>query len=189
MKHIYIANNHDLPTHLYERDPPGWNKFEKDTKFENICNIKTGGSQTFDKLVKLFKKDGRPIPRDILDVIVCYEKLRDSKRNSDETKQWKVALENYVSQNKSTKNKQAVIDNLNDNLLIEVLKKAAEKAKQGIIGSTDDGVNEIIAAIEQVLDAMEHNTNHMVLYMLSCHLFNQLIKVSFIKVMVNSLGD
>lgn len=141
--------------------PVGTN-LKKKTKFENICNIKTGGSQTFDKLVKLFKKDGRPIPRDILDVIVCYEKLRDSKRNSDETKQWKVALENYVSQNKSTKNKQAVIDNLNDNLLIEVLKKAAEKAKQGIIGSTDDGVNEIIAAIEQVLDAMEHNTNHMV---------------------------
>lgn len=186
VKHIYIANNLDLPTHLYERDPPGWNKFEKDTKFENICNIKTAGSQTFDKLVKLFKKDPvKHIPRNIWDVIVCYEKLRDSKRNSDETKRWKVALENYVSQNKSMKNKQAVIDNLDDNLLVEVLKKAAEKAKQGIIGSTDDGVNNVIVAIEQVLDAMEHNTNHTVLpvYMLSCHLFNQLIKLSFNKVL------
>lgn len=163
VRQIYQANNHDLPTHLYERDPPGWNKFEKDTKFENICNIKTGGSQTFDKLVKLFKKNVRPIPRDILDVIVCYEKLRDSERNPDEAK-WKVALENYVSQNKSIKNKQAVIDNLDDNLLIEVLKKAAVKAKQGIIGSTDDGVNNIIDAIEQVLDAMEHKTNHTVLH-------------------------
>lgn len=161
VKHIYIDNKHDLPTHLYERDPPGWNKFDKETKFENICNIKTGGSQTFDKLVKLFKKDVRPIPRDILDVIVCYEKLRDSKRNPDEAK-WKVALENYVSQNKSMKNKQAVIDNLDDNLFIEVLKKAAVKAKQGIIGSTDDGVNNIIVAVEQVLDAMEHKTNHTV---------------------------
>lgn len=161
VKHIYQANSHNLPTHLYERDPPGWNKFDKETKFENICNIKTGGSQTFDKLVKLFKKDVRPIPRDILDVIVCYEKLKDSKRNPDEAK-WKVALENYVSQNKSIKNKQAVIDNLDDNLLIEVLKKAAEKAKQGIIGSTDDGVNNIIDAIAQVLDAMEHKTNHTV---------------------------
>lgn len=84
VKHIYQAYNHNLPTHLYERDPPGWNKFDIETKFENICNIKTGGSQTFDKLVKLFKKDVRPIPRDILDVIVCYEKLRDSKRNPDE---------------------------------------------------------------------------------------------------------
>lgn len=165
VKHIYQANNHDLPTHLYERDPPGWNKFDKKTAFENICNIQKGGSQTFDKLVKLFKKDVRPIPTDILDVIVCYEKLRDSKRNSDETKKWKVALENYVSQNKSMKNKQAVIDNLDDNLLIEVLKKAAEKAKQGNIGSTDDGVNNVIVAIEQVLDAiLEHNTNQTVLY-------------------------
>lgn len=163
VKHIYQANNHNLPTHLYERDPPGWNKFDKNTAFENICNIQKGGSQTFDKLVKLFKKDVRPIPTDILDVIVCYEKLRDSKRNSDETKKWKVALENYVSQNKSMKNKQAVIDNLDDNLLIEVLKKAAEKAKQGNIGSTDDGVNNVIVAIEQVLDAiLEHNTNQTV---------------------------
>lgn len=163
VKHIYQANNHDLPTHLYERDPPGWNKFDKKTAFENICNIQKGGSQTFDKLVKLFKKDVRPIPTDILDVIVCYEKLRDSKKNSDETKKWKVALENYVSQNKSMKNKQAVIDNLDDNLLIEVLKKAAEKAKQGNIGSTDDGVNNVIVAIEQVLDAiLEHNTNQTV---------------------------
>lgn len=74
------------------------------------------------------------------------------------------------------KNKQAVIDNLDDNLFIEVLKKAAVKAKQGIIGSTDDGVNNIIVAVEQVLDAMEHKTNHTVLFtiMLSCHLINQL---------------
>lgn len=164
VKQIYQANNHDLPTHLYERDPPGWNKLEEDTiKFENICNIKTGGNETFDKLVKLYKKEVRHIPTDIFDVIVCYGKLRDSKRNPDEAK-WKVALENYVSQNKSIKNKQAVIDNLDDNLLIEVLKRAAEKATQGIIGSTDDGVNNIIDAIEQVLDAMEHKTNHTVLH-------------------------
>ncbi|XP_052706764.1 uncharacterized protein LOC128182201 [Crassostrea angulata] len=162
VKHIYKANNYNLPTHLYERDPPGWNRFEKDTKFENICNIKTGGSQTFDKLVKLFKKDVRPIPTDIFDVIVCYEKLRDSKRNPDETK-WKVALENYVSQNKSMKNKQAVIDNLDENLMIEVLQKGAEKVKQGIIGSTDEGFDNIVVAIDQVLDAiLEHNTNHTV---------------------------
>lgn len=57
-----------------------------------------------------------------------------------------------------------MIDNLDDNLFIEVLKKAAEKAKQGIIGSTDDGVNNIIVAVEQVLDAMEHKTNHTVLH-------------------------
>lgn len=162
VKLIYKANNHDLPTHLYERDPPGWNKFDKDTKFENICNIQKGGSQTFDKLVKLFKKDVKPIPRDIFDVIVCYEKLRDSKRSPDETK-WKVALENYVSQNKSMKSKQAVIDNLDENLMIEVLQKGAEKVKQGIIGSTDEGVDNIVVAIEQVLDAiLEHNTNQTV---------------------------
>lgn len=160
VRHIYRAKKQDLPTRLYERDPPGWNKFDKDTKFENICNIQKGGSQTFDKLVKLFKKEVKHIPKDIFDVIVCYEKLRDS----DETKTCKVALENYISQNKSMKNKQAVFDNLDDNLLIGVLQKAAEKAKQGIIGSTDDGVNNIIVAIEQVLDALEHNTNQTVLY-------------------------
>lgn len=81
---------------MYERDLFGWNKFEEDIiKFENICNIKIGGNEIFDKLVKLYKKDVRYIFRDIFDVIVCYEKLRDLKRNFDEVK-WKVVLENYV---------------------------------------------------------------------------------------------
>lgn len=44
MKYIYIDNKYDFLIYLYEKDLLGWNKFDKEIKFENICNIKIGGS-------------------------------------------------------------------------------------------------------------------------------------------------
>lgn len=152
---LYKAKHQDPPTQLYKKDPPGWDTFDKNTKFKNVCNIKRDGNQTFDKLVKLCMREKDNVPEDILDVLNCYEKLRDSKNDSDETKSWKVALENYVSQNKFMKNKIAIIDHLDEKVLTEVIEKGTEGVKQGIIDLSLEGAKHICDALDVLKAAVE----------------------------------
>lgn len=109
VKLLYEAKCQNPPPQLYKEDPPGWDTIDKDIQFKNVCNIKRDGNQTFDKLVTLCMKEKDTVPKDILYVLNCYENLRDSKNDSDKTKSWKVDLENYVSQNRSMKNKNTLM--------------------------------------------------------------------------------
>lgn len=158
---LYKAKCQDPPAQLYKKDPPGWDTLDKDTKFKNVCNIKRDGNQTFDKLVKLCMREKDTVPEDILYVLNCYENLRDSKNDSNETKSWKVALENYVSRNRSMKNKNSIIDHLDKKVLTEVVEKGTEGVKQGnisfsleearhICGALDD----LKAAVKEIMDQM-----------------------------------
>lgn len=162
VKLVYKANKQEPPKHLYKKVPPGWDAFEENTEFKNICNSKKEGNKTFDKLVKLCRRKVKGlIPKNILDVIVCYENLRDSKKDSDETKAWKLALENHVSQNKSMKNKSTIIDHVDDKLLIEIIQKGTEGVKQGIIGSSPEGIRDIFSALNGFIAAAEKNMEQM----------------------------
>lgn len=183
VKLVYKANKQEPPKHLYKKVPPGWDAFEEKTEFKNICNSKKEGNKTFDKLVKLCRRKVKGlIPKNILDVIVCYENLRDSKKDSDETKAWKLALENHVSQNKSMKNKSTTIDHVDDKLLIEIIQKGTEGVKQGIIGSSPEGIRDIFSALNGFIAAAEKNMEQMVpLCYMYCHCLNNLFKQKFFK--------
>lgn len=163
---VYKAYQQEPPKQLYKKAPPGWDAFDNDIEFKNICNSKKEGNKTFDKLVKLCKKCTKEvkglIPKNILDVIVCYENLRDSQKDADETKAWKLALENYVSQNKSMKNKSTVMEQMNDQLLIEFIHKGTEGVKQGIIGSSPESIRDIFSALNGLISAAEENMEQMV---------------------------
>lgn len=165
VKLVYEAYQQEPPKQLYKKAPPGWDAFDEDIEFKNICNSKKEGNKTFDKLVKLCKKCKKEvkglIPKNILDVIVCYENLRDSQKDPDETKAWKLALENYVSQNKSMKNKSTIIDHINDKLLIEIIQNGTEGVKQGIIGSSPEGIRDIFSALNGFIAAAEKNMEQM----------------------------
>lgn len=166
VKLVYQAYQQDPPNQLYKKVPPGWDAFDEDIKFKNVCNSKREGNKTFDKLVKLCKKEAEDlIPKNVSDVIVCYENLRDSKKNSDDTKLWKLALQNYVSQNKSMKNKSTVIDHIDEKFLIEVIKKGTEGVKQGHICSSSEGMRDIFRAFKDFIAAVEKNMEQMVCYM------------------------
>lgn len=169
---LYKAKHQDPPTQLYKKDPPGWDTFDKNTKFKNVCNIKRDGNQTFDKLVKLCMREKDNVPEDILDVLNCYEKLRDSKNDSDETKSWKVALENYVSQNKFMKNKIEIIDHLDEKVLTEVIEKGTEGVKQGIIDLSLEGAKHICDALDVLKAAVEFKIMDQMVSYLSFHCFN-----------------
>lgn len=145
---LYEAKKQNPPSPLYMKDPPGWNTFDKETAFKNICNVKKDGNKIFDKLVKLCKREIVPIPKDILDVILCYEKLRDSKKDSDETKSLKVALESYVSKNKLKKNKNAILEHLDEKVLEDVIKKGTKGVEQGNIDLTFEGATNILEAFD-----------------------------------------
>lgn len=145
---LYEAKKQNPPSPLYMKDPPGWNTFDKETAFKNICNVKKDGNKIFDKLVKLCKREIVPIPKDILDVILCYEKLRDSKKVSDETKSLKVALESYVSKNKLKKNKNAILEHLDEKVLEDVIKKGTKGVEQGNIDLTFEGATNILEAFD-----------------------------------------
>ncbi|XP_061189702.1 uncharacterized protein LOC133197607 [Saccostrea echinata] len=157
VKLIYNAKNKEIPNpnNLYENDPPGWNSFKVDIKFESV---QKGRSQSFDKLVELFKREVRKMPKDIADVLNCYEKLNHSNRKTDEMEKlkFKTALENYVSRNRALKNRQTVLDNLDEELLIKALQKATEMAKLGSLASSPDGLDNVLDAINNFVDAVEH---------------------------------
>lgn len=159
---LYKAKCQDPPTHLYKKNPPGWDTIDKDTKFKNVCNIKKDGNQTFDKLVKLCMEEKDTVPEDILYVLNCYGNLRDSKNASDETKSWKVALENYVSQNRSMKNKNTIIDHLDEKVLTEVIKKGTEGVKQGNIDLSLEGARHICGALDDLKAAVNKIMDQMV---------------------------
>lgn len=159
---LYKAKCQDPPTHLYKKDPPGWDTFDKDTQFKNVCNIKKDGNQTFDKLVKLCMKEKDTVPEDILYVLNCYGNLRDSKNASDETKSWKVALENYVSQNRSMKNKNTIIDHLDEKVLTEVIKKGTEGVKEGTICLSDEGAKNICGLFDDFKAAVKNSVDQRV---------------------------
>lgn len=166
VKLVYEAYQQEPPKQLYKKAPPGWDAFDEDIEFKNICNSKKEGNKTFDKLVKLCKKEAEDlIPKNVSDVIVCYENLRDSKKDSDDTKLWKLALQNYVSQNKSIKNKSTVIDQVDEKFLIEVIKKGTERVKQGHICSSSEGMRDISRALNDFITAVVKNTEQIVCYM------------------------
>lgn len=158
---LYKAKCQDPPTQLYKKDPPGWDTLDKETKFKNVCNIKRDGNQTFDKLVKLCMREKDTVPEDILYVLNCYENLRDSKNDSDETKSWKVALENYVSRNRSMKNKHSIIDHLDEKVLTEVIEKGTEGVKQGNIGFSLEGARHICGALDDLKAAVNKIMDQM----------------------------
>lgn len=168
VKLVYEAYQQEPPKQLYKKAPPGWDAFDEDIEFKNICNSKKEGNKTFDKLVKLCKKEAKDlIPKNVSDVIVFYENLRDSKKDSDDTKLWKLALQNYVSHNKSIKNKSTVIDQVDEKFLIEVIKKGTERVKQGHICSSSEGMRDISRALNDFITAVVKNTEQIVCYM-SC---------------------
>lgn len=153
---IYEANKVKIPKALYKQSPPGWDSSDG-IEFKSICNVSKGGNEIFDKLIKLCKRDVKKIPKDILDVILCYEKLRDSAgENIKETERekWKTALENFMSQSKFKKNKQTILQNLSKENIINVLQKATELVKQGAICSTDDDIYELISVYQDFGDAL-----------------------------------
>lgn len=156
VKLLYEAKCQHPPPQLYKEDPPGWDTIDKDIQFKNVCNIKRDGNQTFDKLVKLCMKEKDTVPKDILYVLNCYENLRDSKNDSDETKSWKVALENYVSRNRSMKNKNSIIDHLDEKVLTEVIEKGTEGVKQGNIGFSLEGARHICGALDDLKAAVNN---------------------------------
>ncbi|XP_062567603.1 uncharacterized protein LOC134229822 [Saccostrea cucullata] len=158
VKLIYSTKDKDIPNpnNLYKNDPPGWNSFKKDIKFESVQKCGSH-SQSFDKLVELVKKELRTkMPTDIADVLNCYEKLKLSNKKTDEAEKvkFKTALENYVSRNRALKNRQTVLDNLDEELLIEALQKATEKAIQSSLVSSD-GFDKVLDAINNFVDAVE----------------------------------
>lgn len=173
---LYKAKDEDPPKQPYTKDPPGWDTFDKNTKFENVCNSKREGNQTFNKLVKLCMREKDSVPEDILYVLDCYEKLRDSKNDSDETKSWKVALENYVSQNKFMKNKNAIIDHLDEKVLTEVIEKGTEGVKQGIIGFSNEDAKQFCGSLDvlkaAVMDQMVSYLSFTALMCLNKNYFN-----------------
>lgn len=67
---------------MYKKVFFGWDVFDEDIEFKNICNLKKEGNKIFDKFVKLCKKCKKEVKgfilKNILDVIVCYENFRDS---------------------------------------------------------------------------------------------------------------
>lgn len=134
---IYEANNEPIPKAMYKQNPPGWNSLNDGIKFKSICNARKGGNEIFDKLIKLYK---RTIPMDIPEVILCYEKLRDSNLKNEETKKWKTTLEKFISQNKLKKNEQVILQHLNEETIIIVLNKATELMTQGVLCLTNDAV-------------------------------------------------
>lgn len=101
----------------------GWNIFDKEIVFKNICNVKKDGNKIFDKFVKLCKREIVFILKDILDVIFCYEKLRDLKKDLDEIKLLKVVLESYVFKNKLKKNKNVILEYFDEKVFEDVIKK------------------------------------------------------------------
>lgn len=163
VKPVYEAYQQEPPKQLYKKAPPGWDAFDEDIEFKNICNSKKEGNKTFDKLVKLCKKEAEDlIPKNVSDVIVCYENLRDSKKDSDDTKLWKLALQNYVAQNKSIKNKSTVKD---EKSMTEFIKKETERVKQGHICLSSEGIRDISRAFNDFITAVEKNTEQIVCYM------------------------
>nr|XP_022345749.1 uncharacterized protein LOC111138186 isoform X2 [Crassostrea virginica] len=137
---IYEANNEPIPKAMYKQDPPGWNSLNDGIEFKSICNARKGGNEIFDKLIKLYMRTVKTIPRDILDVILCYEKLRDSNLKNEETEKWKTTLEKFISQNKLKKNEQVILQHLNEETIIIVLNKATELMTQGVLRLTNDAV-------------------------------------------------
>lgn len=78
---------------MYKKVFFGWDAFDEDIEFKNICNLKKEGNKIFDKFVKLCKKEVEDlILKNVLDVIVFYENFRDSKKDFDDIKLWKFVL-------------------------------------------------------------------------------------------------
>ncbi|XP_056006205.1 uncharacterized protein LOC130050362 isoform X2 [Ostrea edulis] len=159
VKLMYEASNENPPTHLYEKDPPGWSSFDMDIKFENICNVQKGGPQIFDKLIKLIEEKVRKIPNHILDVINCYKRLSHPKmrRKSAEADKLKETLENYISKSKVMKHSEEILKTMNESFLIDVLRRGTELARQGSLPSPA-GLNNVLDAINDLINAVEQTT-------------------------------
>ena len=158
---IYKKKEVAIPTPLYDQEPPGWSTIDPDIKFENICNIQSGGSKIFDKLIKLCRKIG-VIPKDYIDVILSYEQLRDSRKKTNEAEKSKTTLENFMSQRKSSKNKEAVLENLDEEYITIILQKATELLKQGAIGSAE-GICKMFDAAKDFVIALEEGGGKLVI--------------------------
>lgn len=158
---IYKKKEVAIPTPLYDQEPPGWSTIDRDIKFENICNIQSGGSRIFDKLIKLCRKIG-VIPKDYIDVIISYEQLRDSRKKTDEAEKSKTTLENFMSRRKSLKNKEAVLENLDEEYITMILQKATELLKQGAIGSAE-GICKMFDAAKDFVIALEEGGGKLVI--------------------------
>lgn len=163
VKLMYEASNENPPTHLYEKDPPGWSSFDMDIKFENICNVQKGGPQIFDKLIKLIEEKVRKIPNHILDVINCYKRLSHPKmrRKSAEADKLKETLENYISKSKVMKHSEEILKTMNESFLIDVLRRGTELAREGSLPSPA-GLNNVLDAINDLINAVEQTTEEKV---------------------------
>lgn len=148
---IYEANDEPTPKAMYKQSPPGWDSLNDGIEFKSICNAKRGGNEIFDKLIKLYKRTVKTIPNDILDVIICYENLRDSTLKNEETEKWKTTLEKFISNNKLKKK----LQNLNEESIVTVLKTCTELLTQGVIRLTNDAV---ISAYHDFGDALIKQT-------------------------------